>query len=275
MGLTDAEKLDQAERLLSRRRTIEGTPEGNFDLDHLRAIHRHLFQDVYDWAGEVREVEINKGSSQFQFRQYIATGMADVHRRLTEADFLRGLDAEAFAAKAGEIMGDVNYVHPFREGNGRTQLEYLRQLSVQAGHNFQQERLVREQWIEASIAAHDGNYGPMAEAIRSAIVPQREIEKHAPATEPELEPVWLKALEKRQAREMRDLKCRQSDELEAMADGADRVEVLERHETEADGMSKSHAADLARRVEDERRAQELMERRDVERADTKEQQRSR
>src|SRR5690606_15090999 len=49
-------------------------PSGSFDLKHLRAIHRHLFQDVYDWAGELRTVEIFKGGSQFQFRQYIATG---------------------------------------------------------------------------------------------------------------------------------------------------------------------------------------------------------
>ncbi len=59
-------------------RIAEGVPKGSFDLAHLRAIHRHLFQDVYDWAGELRTVEIFKGGNQFQFRQYIPTGMADV-----------------------------------------------------------------------------------------------------------------------------------------------------------------------------------------------------
>lgn len=60
--------------------------------------------------------------------------MADIHRRLEAATYLHGLSRENFAAQAGQIIGDVNYVHPFREGNGRTQLHYLKQLAAQAGH---------------------------------------------------------------------------------------------------------------------------------------------
>lgn len=271
LGLTDPERLEEAERLLSRRRLLEDVPTGNFDLDHLRAIHGHVFQDVYEWAGQVREVEINKGGSQFQFRQYIDTGMADVHRRLTQADFLRGLDANAFAAKAGEIIGDVNYVHPFREGNGRTQREYLVQLAAQAGHTFRVDRLDREQWTEASIAAHQGNYRPMAEAIRSAIAPDKEIEKQADTEEPE----WLNALEKRQADETRDMERRHRAELKAATGSDARSAAADRHEAEAAALKSSHAADKARRIEDERRAQELLARRDEERTDALEKQRSR
>ncbi|WP_405030014.1 Fic/DOC family protein [Neorhizobium sp. 2083] len=98
-------------------RAREDIPQGDFDLKHLKAIHRHLFQDIFEWAGQVRTVEISKGESQFQFRQYIETGMADVYRRVVKSDFLRGLERSAFAAEAARIMGDVNYVHPFREGN--------------------------------------------------------------------------------------------------------------------------------------------------------------
>jgi cell filamentation protein len=54
------------ERRLVVQRSREGAPTGDFDLRHLRAIHRHLFQDVYDWAGEIRTVEIAKGGSQFR-----------------------------------------------------------------------------------------------------------------------------------------------------------------------------------------------------------------
>ncbi len=74
LGITDARKLDRIERRLVGDRIAEGVPLGSFDLAHLRAIHRHLFQDVYDWAGELRTVEIFKGGNQFQFRQYIPTG---------------------------------------------------------------------------------------------------------------------------------------------------------------------------------------------------------
>ena len=134
LGLTDRAALDAAERQLIRTRAVDGVPTGDFDLAHLQAIHRHLFQDVYDWAGEIRTVEISKGGHLFIFRQFIASGMADIHRRLVVGGFFSGLSLEDFAAKAGSILGDVNYVHPFREGNGRTQLHYLKQLCGRAGH---------------------------------------------------------------------------------------------------------------------------------------------
>ena len=94
--------------------------------------------------------------------------MADVHRRLTGMQFLRGLSHGEFAQKAGESMGDVNYVYPFREGNGRTQLLYLRQLARQAGHELS-ATLDPERWIAASIAAHRADYGLLSQEIERAL----------------------------------------------------------------------------------------------------------
>jgi cell filamentation protein len=166
LGLTNPDQLNRVERRLVAQRIAEGAPTGAFDLAHLRAIHRHLFQDVYDWAGEVRTVEIAKGGHQFQFRQFIETGMADVHRRLETADFLRGMTPGAFADAVGPILGDVNYVHPFRDGNGRAQLQYLEQLAEQAGHPIDLTRIDPVGWLEASRLSHGGDYGPMAAEIR-------------------------------------------------------------------------------------------------------------
>jgi cell filamentation protein len=119
---------------------------------------------------ELRKVEISKDGNQFQFRHYIPTGMADAHRRLTRAGFLNGLPASEFAREAGTIIGDINYIHPFREGNGRTQAQYLKQLAQQAGHILDFRRIDPELWIKASKASHMADYAPMAEAIRKAIV---------------------------------------------------------------------------------------------------------
>lgn len=174
LGIEDAQYLAEVERQLVQARLEEGTPEGKFDFNHLKAIHRHLFQDLYGWAGEVRTVEIAKGGTQFMPRQFIETGMADVHSRLEKAGYLQGLAPEAFAEKASEIIGDVNHAHPFREGNGRTQLEYLRQLAAQAGHEFQPDRLNPEQWHAASRAAHLGDYQLMAAQIEGALKAERE-----------------------------------------------------------------------------------------------------
>jgi cell filamentation protein len=169
LGLGDAKKLDYHEREIVTMRARQGIPTGEFDLRHLRTIHRHLFQDIYEWAGEIRTVEISKGESQFQFRQYIETGMADVHRRIVKATFLRGLQQPAFATEAARIIGDVNYVHPFREGNGRSQLYYLQQLSEQAGHPLDLTRIDAAGWLEASKEAHRGRYDRMGQVIADAL----------------------------------------------------------------------------------------------------------
>jgi cell filamentation protein len=170
-GLTDSAKLDRIERRLVVDRLRERVPRGDFDLAHLQAIHRHLFQDVYDWAGEIRTVEISKDGNQFQSRRFIGQGMADVHARLKAKDLLRDLAPPDFARQAADILADVNYVHPFREGNGRTQLQYLKQLSERAGHALDLTRLRPAAWMNPSRAAHVKDCGSMAAETLRAVAP--------------------------------------------------------------------------------------------------------
>jgi cell filamentation protein len=169
LGLRDADALDRAERRLVYLRQAEDIPTGDFDLAHLRAIHRHLFQDVFDWAGDIRTVEISKGGSQFQFMRYIETGMADVHRRIKTHDYLRKLSPDEFADLAAEILGDINYVHPFREGNGRTQVLFIKQLAQRAGHDIDLTKLRGDDWMAASREAHQANYQPLRQCLRETI----------------------------------------------------------------------------------------------------------
>jgi cell filamentation protein len=169
LNIKDAVQLDEAEREIVLNRLRQGIPKGKFDLDHLRAIHRHLFSPIYDWAGEVRTVEMSKGGSQFQFTKYIETGMADIHRRLKAERFLKNKSPKVFAQKAAEILGDINYVHPFREGNGRTQLLYAQQLAEQAGYNLDLTKIDSAQWINASKEAHHARYDAMASCLEAAL----------------------------------------------------------------------------------------------------------
>ena len=167
LGIQDAKALDAAERALVAQRLLEPVPAGDFDLDHLKAIHRHLFQDVYAWAGEVRTVEIAKGGSRFQPRRFIETGMADIHHRIVAAGYFAGPDG--FAEGAGPVLGDVNHVHPFREGNGRTQLQYLKQLAARAGHVLDLTRIDRAAWLDASRRSNTGDHAAMTRCIRDAL----------------------------------------------------------------------------------------------------------
>ena len=169
LNLTDAAELDYFEREFVIHRATQDLPTGDFDLAHLRAIHRHLFQDVYDWAGEIRTVEIVKGETQFQVTRCIEMGIADVHRRIVKQDYLRELSSEEFAGRAAEIIGDINHAHPFREGNGRTQLFFYKLLGKRAGHDVDLKRLKHSEWMDASRAAHLGDYNPMARCLRATL----------------------------------------------------------------------------------------------------------
>ncbi len=79
-------------------------------------------------------MEITNSESWFQPTRFIAVGMADINRRILAAGYFQGTGPDEFAEGAGSVLGDVHHVHPFREGNGRTQFRYLRQLAWPAGH---------------------------------------------------------------------------------------------------------------------------------------------
>ena len=169
LDIRDAPALEAAERELVAQRLLEPVPTGDFDLTHLKAIHRHLFQDVYAWAGDIRTVEIAKGESRFQPTRFIAAGMADVHRRIVAAEYFRGSEPDGFAEGAGPVLGDVNHLHPFREGNGRTQLQYLKQLAARAGHAIDLTRIDPAAWLDASRRSNAGDHAAMTRCIRQAL----------------------------------------------------------------------------------------------------------
>lgn len=170
LDIGDSRRLEAAERQFVAQRLLETVPAGDIDLAHLKAIHRHLFRDIYGWAGEIRTIEIAKGGSGFLPVRLVEAGMADVHRRVAAAGYFRNAGPEAFAEGAGPVMGDVNHVHPFREGNGRTQLQYLKQLAHRAGHRLDLTRLDRDAWMEASRRSNAGDHGAMTRCVRQALV---------------------------------------------------------------------------------------------------------
>ena len=170
LNISDQSKLDQAERLYVPLRIIEGVPKGQFDLDHLKRIHKHLFQDLYEWAGETRKTDISKGGNWFMPCDRIDFAMLDVQNRLKKKNYFMGTPYKDFSKEAAVIIGDINMIHPFREGNGRTQLHYLKQLGQNADYDIDLTKFKKETWLEASIESHAANYQPMQKCIEDAIV---------------------------------------------------------------------------------------------------------
>jgi cell filamentation protein len=102
-------------------------------IDSLFEIHRHLFQDIYVWAGKKRTVEINKDGKQFFPTSHFVHAFRYIDQLVTEFKQIPKADKKLLAEKLAEILDKVNYLHPFREGNGRTQREFLRLLALEKG----------------------------------------------------------------------------------------------------------------------------------------------
>lgn len=144
---------------------IEAPIQGTFDLRHLCAVHRHLFQDVYDWAGEIRTVDISREGSRFASFALIESYLGRELSGLPAEDFLRGLDPDRFIARLTHYMSEINAVHPFREGNGRVQRFFCSQLASQAGYFIDFETVDQARMYEAMIASFNGDETQLASLL--------------------------------------------------------------------------------------------------------------
>lgn len=99
---------------------------GRFGITHLLNIHRHIFQDIYPFAGKLREEDIWKGDTFFFKCQFIRQGLEDILGKLKNDNYLSKLDAKDFSRRAAFFMAELNMIHPFREGNGRAIREFIR-----------------------------------------------------------------------------------------------------------------------------------------------------
>ncbi|MDR1328380.1 MAG: Fic family protein, partial [Oscillospiraceae bacterium] len=133
--ITDREALIFAETAATTKRASElkAKPIRIKDSGALFAIHRHLFQDVYDWAGNPRTVEISKGGKQFFPLSHFSNARRYIDSLLAEYRPIDKNNKEKLARKLAEMLDAVNFFHPFREGNGRTQRELLRLLAREKG----------------------------------------------------------------------------------------------------------------------------------------------
>jgi cell filamentation protein len=169
-NIKDAKELAALERTATASR-METVPD-HFPINSYgyRAIHRHIFQDVYDWAGEYRVVDIACTDDLFCLVPYIVQELAKRFEAIRSENNLRGLNAQDFAARAAEHAVELNAIHPFREGNGRTLRAFLFVLARQAGHDLHIERIDAASWNEASRASfRTGDTRAMRNIIADAI----------------------------------------------------------------------------------------------------------
>lgn len=166
-------ELHEAERRLSKYRVEElfNSPlVGHYDFDHLKRIHKYLFQDIYPWAGEVRTVDIAKGN--LFCRCFAIESEANrIFTELRNEKYLKNLSINELSERLAHYLAEINALHPFREGNGRTQREFIRQLAYQNNLFLSYAGITADEMIVASKASFKLDYKPLQELILSHLRP--------------------------------------------------------------------------------------------------------
>lgn len=125
---------------------------GNFDEEHLKSIHRYLFEDIYPFAGKLRNENIAKGQFMFAQCEFIEPELQKLLKQL-QAEKEMNRDRKTLASRLAYYMSELNVLHPFREGNGRTIREFIRQIALKNGYFFNIKNVEPQNMLEASIAS--------------------------------------------------------------------------------------------------------------------------
>ena len=163
LNITDVEKLKIAEREITSLRLARAKIEpvvGNFDLKHLCDIHKYIFGDIYEWAGELRWVNIAKGNV-FCAAQYIETQADALFNKLHQEQCLATIVTEEMPLRLAYYLSEINVIHPFREGNGRAHRLFVEYLAAKNGYIVDFSSVTSEEMIMASDAAFVCDYAKM------------------------------------------------------------------------------------------------------------------
>lgn len=153
--LHDPDDLEAFELEMTSLRANEPLPSGDFDPSHYSAVHHHIFQDVYEWAGQYRTVRTAKDGNAFCYPEYIESSMKRQFESMSE--ILSSDSQSQFLDRVTDFLAELNAIHPFREGNGRAQLTFLDMIACEAGFPFDFRRIERETFMPAMIESFAGN----------------------------------------------------------------------------------------------------------------------
>lgn len=154
LNIRDYQELEIFERQIVSERLHQGLPESALQQNPsgLKELHRHLFQDVYSWAGEYRPYPTARNpNASFSLPDYIETHSEITFKKLAEEKFLKNLSPAKFAERAALYVNEINAIHPFIDGNGRVQRIWLRNTANAAGYLIDFKSQDRKHWNQMSM----------------------------------------------------------------------------------------------------------------------------
>ena len=171
LGIRDEEILENAERELTEIAVQDlGFSEPPYDYAYLKLIHKTLFTDIYSWAGEERTVDLTKQGTRFCTAVRIEPEANRLFSDLENKNYFIDIPQEALIVQAADLYSDLNVIHPFREGNGRSQRILFEQIFLHCGHPISWGPISREEWLEANIEGYSGNMNKMIAVFRKAVL---------------------------------------------------------------------------------------------------------
>lgn len=181
IGAKSLDELFRKERMITNKKALElgkNPIKGNFDYQHLKDIHKALFEDVYTWAGQDR---MQMGLKE-KFAKYAPNGAIInfvpgkeldkyskiIFDELAKNNYLKNSkDLNHFAKNLAKFMGEINALHPFREGNGRTQRIFLNELAKNAGYKLDLNLISKHKMIHACVEASQLKPGRLEALIKT------------------------------------------------------------------------------------------------------------
>lgn len=173
-GIRDKKQLDvvEAQITIAKISILQQNPiNGNFDFEHYKAIHRFIFEDLYEWAGVPRIVDISKKGTFFVAAKNIDEIATACFERLKKQNYFKNLDINDFVEEMTDFYCVTNDLHPFREGNGRTQRVFLSQLALNAGYEMNFANTDTDELMLATIQAANGVNTYLKNVLREIINP--------------------------------------------------------------------------------------------------------
>ena len=158
LNIRDNKLLKTAEEeitLIKQMELLKNPIKGNFSKAHLMNIHKFIFEDIYHFAGKIRREQISKADTMFYPPNLIDRELDKVFAKIKEKNMLRETDEEKIFDNLAYAMAELNIIHPFREGNGRSIREFIRLMAKRMGYNLNWGNVDKEELLEASIMSVD------------------------------------------------------------------------------------------------------------------------
>lgn len=154
LDIHDSNKLFKLEKQIVLAKSYILRQNNNihtFDKKHFLHIHKFLFEDLYPFAGKFRTENISKGEFTFAWWEYIENELDRLLNQLKSENYLEGLNKKDLSKRLSYYLSELNVLHPFREGNGRTIREFIRELAFKNGYVLDLQNTTPEEIFNACV----------------------------------------------------------------------------------------------------------------------------